>query len=218
MAKCYSGAAGGLNAADKATAEEWMVEGHSILNGKVAGTIIDHGSVEYKIHMFDQAHIIIPAGYYAEDIKVYPEYISGTVLTIGSWFGTASGGTTTANDGWSFHVSGSNPLEYEQYSKSGSYLWNKPINLQGFGTITPVGSITKPGHNEVSITVGLSASASSISSLCGCGLNSTMTIPANMPDKAYLYVSWSVKCTLWGHDGGSFNTYGYLNNLTCYTK
>lgn len=218
MAVGYIRPAGGLPASDKETVRQWMVEGHSILNGKVVGTIIDHRTVEYKIHMFDQASLTIPAGYYAEDIKVYPEYVSGTVLTIGKWFGTATGGSTTANDGWSFHVTGRNPNEYEQHSKSGSYLWNKPINLQGFGTITPVGSITKPGHNEVSITVGLSASASSISSLCGCGLNGTMTIPASMPDKAYLYVTWHVRCTLWGHDGGSYNTYGYLNNMTCYAK
>lgn len=39
MAKGLVGTSGGLSAADKETARQWMVEGHDILRGKVMGTI-----------------------------------------------------------------------------------------------------------------------------------------------------------------------------------
>lgn len=61
MAKAVLKAAGGLSAADKETVKEWMVEGHEILRGRVAGSIPARGAATITPGTSDQT---IPAGLY----------------------------------------------------------------------------------------------------------------------------------------------------------
>lgn len=81
MAKGLISAAGGLSAADKKTAGEWMVEGHEILRGRVAGSIPARGAATITPGTSDQT---IPAGLYLSgeqtirgDAGLIPENIRG---------------------------------------------------------------------------------------------------------------------------------------------
>ena len=81
MAKAVLKAAGGLSAADKETVKEWMVEGHEILRGRVAGSIPARGAATITPGTSDQ---IIPAGLYLNgeqtirgDAGLIPENIRG---------------------------------------------------------------------------------------------------------------------------------------------
>ena len=54
---------GGLSAADKETAKQWMVEGHSLMNGKIQGGIPARGAATITPGTAAQT---IPAGVYLE--------------------------------------------------------------------------------------------------------------------------------------------------------
>lgn len=55
-------AASGLNKADQQTVQDWMVKGHSIMNGKVAGTVPDRA--DSGVNLEPGETWTIPRGYY----------------------------------------------------------------------------------------------------------------------------------------------------------
>lgn len=81
MAVSYIRPTSGLSTADKETARQWMVEGHEILHGKVAGTIPMQDDCDKVVPMYSTEPLILPPGYYPYQIKVTPTYNPGTVVT-----------------------------------------------------------------------------------------------------------------------------------------
>lgn len=91
MAKAVLKAAGGLSAADKETARQWMVEGHEILRGRVAGSIPARGAATITPGTSDQ---VLAAGQYlegAQTIKGDANLAAGNIRSGVSIFGVAGG-------------------------------------------------------------------------------------------------------------------------------
>ena len=89
MAKGLINAAGGLSAADKETVRQWMVEGHDILRGKVAGSISRKAAATYTPGTSDQ---VLEAGQYlqgAQTIAGDANLAAGNIRSGVSIFGVA---------------------------------------------------------------------------------------------------------------------------------
>lgn len=73
---------GGLNKVDKQTVQDWMVEGHSIMNGKIEGTVLDKSNWSATINAGES--ITIPVGYHNGDGSVSAGIQSLHRVTLGS--------------------------------------------------------------------------------------------------------------------------------------
>ena len=81
--------AGGLSAADKAAAQQWMVEGHSLMNGKIQGSIPARGAATITPGTAAQT---IAAGQHlsgAQTVLGDPALVPGNIRSGASIFGVA---------------------------------------------------------------------------------------------------------------------------------
>ena len=81
-------AASGLNKADQQTVKDWMVEGHSIMNGKVVGTVPNNGATNLSVPI--GSSVAIPVGYYDGNGEAIGGNLKDTTVTTSGGSGTVT--------------------------------------------------------------------------------------------------------------------------------